>query len=115
MRWCGLKVLASQWESQHKGFSWLARKVSQPRNFSQQQGGKVSGFHQLADETLLGSCQKVRREIGLVLKKLHACYIHFFSCHEYTERLYCSLKCIYVTELLLFLCCTKVVLKITLK
>ena len=24
MGWCGLKVLASQWEGQQKGFSWLA-------------------------------------------------------------------------------------------
>jgi hypothetical protein len=42
MGWCGLKVSASLWDGQHEGFSWLARKVSQPRDFSQQQGKKAA-------------------------------------------------------------------------
>jgi hypothetical protein len=45
---------------------------------SQQQGGQVSDFHQLAGGTLLGYFQNGKREIGLVLKtNLSACYIHF--------------------------------------
>jgi len=45
---------------------------------SQQQGGQVSDFHQLAGGTLLGSFQNGKREIGLVLKiNLSAGYIHF--------------------------------------
>ena len=45
---------------------------------SQQQGGQVSDFHQLAGGTLLGYFQNGKREIGLVLKtNLNACYIHF--------------------------------------
>ena len=35
MGWCGMEVLASQWEGQQKGFSWLARKKeTHPRDFS---------------------------------------------------------------------------------
>jgi len=47
---------------------------------SQQQGGQVSDFHQLAGGTLLGYFQNGKREIGLVLKKnFSACHIHFCS------------------------------------
>jgi len=45
---------------------------------SQQLGGQVSDFHQLAGGTLLGYVQTGKRGIGLVLKTdLSACYIHF--------------------------------------
>ena len=83
---------------------------------SQQQGGQVSGFRQLADGTLLGSCQNGRGEIGLVLKIKVKCMLYsFLSGHEYIDRLYSLLKCIYTTELLVFVCCNEVGFNVTLK
>jgi hypothetical protein len=83
---------------------------------SQQQQGQVSGFHQLAGRTLVGSFQNGRREIGHVLRIEVKCMLYsFLYCHEYIDRLNSLLKCIYVPKLLVFVCHTKVVIKVILK